>query len=619
MKTNHYYLLLLMALFMLPMNAQENSSSSDVTVVQAFDFFITEPVSSFPQVNVSDIPAREIPRGQMSQRRQNRADELNAAGNSPSQVDPLIQNGGFTRSGRDPIVSFDATAPNVSPPDPAAAVGPNHIVEMTNGLWSVYDKDGNIEPGYPKNVNDPLGGSGASTDPIVLYDREADRWLITRFDLPSANRFRLAVSTTPDPTGTYAVYSYNSGFNDYPHYGIWGNNYIAAGNFSPSGRIYAWNREKMLNGDATAEMVFLQLPGFVPGTVFRAPQPVHSEGAGIAAGPAPIVWFHDDAWGGVTQDAAVIWDFDIDWTNPGSATATGPLEIPLADFDSFISGTGGDAFANLQQPNTTQRIDALVHVMNFQAHRYDFGSHESMIFNFAVEPVNNTRISGLRWVEVRRSGGGDWTLYQEGTFVDPTGDESVFMGGIGMDQDGNIAMGYIKTGDTTFPSLFYTGQEAGDPLGAMSVAEVPIIAGTNSVTTNSRYGDYAQLVRDPVDDLTFWYTAEYSGQPRRIRIASFKISEALSVDELNAAETDFVITSQDGKVFDVNLLAEGTSDILRMSVHSITGQRVVYEQVEKNSNGVYSAQFNMSGAASGVYVVTIGNSKTKLSKQILVR
>ena len=98
MKTNHYYLLLLMALFMLPMNAQENSSSSDVTVVQAFDFFITEPVSSFPQVNVSDIPAREIPRGQMSQRRQNRADELNAAGNSPSQVDPLIQNGGFTRS-----------------------------------------------------------------------------------------------------------------------------------------------------------------------------------------------------------------------------------------------------------------------------------------------------------------------------------------------------------------------------------------------------------------------------------------------------------------------------------------------------------------------------------------
>ena len=615
-----YLPLILLAACTLSINAQENVQEEGV--VQPIGFYITEPIRNSPQIDPNDIPETTVPRGTVSQHRKALEEALRSVNQSAAFTDPLIQNGGFLHTSREPITSFAVSTPQVNPPDPTGAVGPNHIVTMTNGVWSVYDKEGNIQPGYPKQVSDPLGGSTgtvASADPIVLYDREADRWLITRFDLPNANRFRLAVSTTPDPTGSYAVYDYSSGPNDYPHYSIWGNSYIVAGNFSPSGRFYAWNREKMLNADPTAEMVIRTLPGFRPGTVFRAPQPVHSEGAGIAAGPAPIVWFHDDAWSGVSDDAIVVWDFDVDWSDPNSATVEGPLEILVEDFDSFIAGTGGDAFANLQQPGTSQRIDALVHVMNFQSHRYDFGTHESLVLNFAVEPVNGSRVSGLRWVELRRSGGGDWALHQEGTFVDPVGDESVFMAGIGMDQEGNIGMGYIKTGPTTFPSLYYTGQKNGDPLGQMSIEEGLIIEGTTSVTTNSRYGDYAQLVRDPSNDLVFWFTAEYSGQPRRIRCASFKVSETLSVDELQANDEDFAITSKDNRIFDVNLLSETTSDILRLSVHSLTGQRVVYTQVGKNSAGVYNHRLDMNGMSSGVYIVTIGNAKTQLTKQILVR
>jgi Secretion system C-terminal sorting domain len=597
-------------------------AQQEVQVETAVDFYVTEEMSYYPEVDPYAIPDKEFQRGGMlSSKRQKKADHLKTAEESPTNIDPLIQEGGFTRSANSPIVSFDGVVSNVSPPDPTGAVGPNHIVEMTNSVWGVFDKSGNIASGFPKSINIPLGiGNG---DPIVLYDREADRFLISQFKdpfSPSGSRFLVAISTTPDPTGTYHVFSFNpNGTIDYPHIGIYGNSYVITGNFSPTGRMYALNREKMINGDASAEMVSLSLPSYSSGTIFNAPQPAHSEGAGVAAGPVPILWFQDNAWPGVSNDHMKVWDFTVDWSNPGSATISAPLEINLGDFDSFIAGTGGDAFANLEQPETTQRIDALVHVLNFQTQRYDFGTHQSIVYNFAVEPVNNSKISGLRWGELRKVGAGNWELFQEGTFVDQEDNESVFMGGIAMDQLGNIAMGYIKTGATTHPSLYFTGRKDGDALGVMTLGPGIIVEGNTSVTTNSRYGDYAQLVRDPSDDVTFWYTAEYSGQPRKNRISSFTINDILSVDELDTTVSDLLIVSNDQRNFDVTLTTETTSDILRLSVFDITGKRIRYEQVEKGADNTYKSTLNLEDTASGVYIVSIGNAKTKLSEKIIVR
>ncbi len=598
-------------------------AQQDVQVTTAVDFWTTEQMSYYPEIDPYSIPDKEFQRGGMlSTKRQKKADHLKQAEESPTNLDPLIQEGGFTREANPPSVSFDGVFSNVSPPDPSGAVGPNHIVEMTNSVWAVFDKSGNVAPGFPKSINDPLGtGNG---DPIVLYDREADRFLISQFKDPfssSGSRFLVAISTTSDPTGSYNVFSFNpNGTIDYPHFGIYGNSYVITGNFSPTGRMYALNREKMINGDASAEMVSLSLPNYSGGTVFNAPQPAHSEGAGIASGPVPILWFQDNAWFGVSNDHMKVWDFSVTWANPGGANVSAPIEINLADFDSFIAGTGGDAFANLEQPGTAQRIDALVHVLNFQTHRYDFGTHQSIVYNFAVEPVNNSKISALRWGELRKVGAGNWELFQEGTFVDQADGESVFMGGIGMDQLGNIAMGYIKTGATTHPSLYFTGRRDGDPLGVMTLGPGLIVEGTTSVTSNSRYGDYAQLVRDPSDDLTFWHTSEYAGQPRKNRISAFTIDDiSLSVDELDATVSELLITSQDQQNFEVLLTTETTSDILRLSVYDIAGKRIRYEQVEKDANNQYKVLLDLTATASGVYIVSIGNAKTKLSEKIIVR
>lgn len=619
MKIKNYILLAVFLVTGFVITAQESSNGEVVEINSPDNFFVTQLMSSYPKADIKDVKKREVPRGGKSSKNIKKLGFIEGVGESSSTVDPLLQENPPSRRANSPIVNFDGINLDVSPPDPTAAVGPNHVVQMTNGLWSVWDKNGVQAPGFPKDINIPLGGV-VSGDPVVLYDREADRWFISQFQLPDADQFKIAVSTTPDPTGSFAVYSYDVPENDYPHYGIWGNSYVCTGNFNPSesGRFYAFNRQKMIDGDPSAEIATLTLPGYIGSGGFQAPQPVHSEGAGIAAGPAPIVWFQDDAWTGVSADHVKVWDLTIDWSNPAGATVSAPLEIPLSAFDSFLEGTGGDSFAVLEQPGTTQRIDPIVFAMYFQAHRYNFGTHESLLFNFPVEVTDGSRISGIRWVELRRpTPVAPWVLFQEGTYQD-AGGESVFLSGIAMDQEGNIGMGYTKTGATTFPSLYYTGRMDGDALGQMTVAETLIVEGTTSVLDNARYGDYSQLTRDPVDDLTFWFTAEYSGEPRKTRIASFKISETLSVDELNSSDSNLVISSKDNTIFDLQLETSGTSDILRLSIYDISGKRVYQDQVAKET-GMYRTTIDLSAVASGTYVVEIGNAKTKLTKKIIVK
>ena len=73
---------------------------------------------------------------------------------------------------------------NTNPADPAVDVGPNHVVQMTNGpsgaYIQVYSKTGGAIGSqiYFDNFMNMPGGLG---DPIVLYDERADRWMLSEF------------------------------------------------------------------------------------------------------------------------------------------------------------------------------------------------------------------------------------------------------------------------------------------------------------------------------------------------------------------------------------------------------------------------------------------------------
>ena len=71
----------------------------------------------------------------------------------------------------------------------------------------------------------------------------------------------VAVSTTPDPTGTYNRYQFSyTAFNDYPKMGLWPDGYYTTYNMFPNNtfagaKICAFDRAKMLTGAAATAVV----------------------------------------------------------------------------------------------------------------------------------------------------------------------------------------------------------------------------------------------------------------------------------------------------------------------------------------------------------------------------
>ncbi|HOP14816.1 MAG TPA: hypothetical protein PLH09_12645, partial [Lentimicrobium sp.] len=63
----------------------------------------------------------------------------------PAGNDPLweMQSKSPLRSGKAPILTFEAASASSTPTDPTGAVGPNHFVNSWNTAFRIWDKNGN--------------------------------------------------------------------------------------------------------------------------------------------------------------------------------------------------------------------------------------------------------------------------------------------------------------------------------------------------------------------------------------------------------------------------------------------------------------------------------------------
>jgi hypothetical protein len=132
---------------------------------------------------------------------------------------------------------------------------------------------------------------------------------------------------------------------------------------------------------------------------------------------------------------------------------------------------------------------------------------------------------GVRWYELRMTGGGTPSVYQQGTYApDAT---YRFMGSMAIDKAGGIGLGYSASSSTIRPEIRFTGRLPGEPLGQMGQGETTIVAGIGAQTLHSRWGDYTSMVVDPVDGCTFWYANQYLAANGvfnwHTRIASFQL------------------------------------------------------------------------------------------------
>ncbi len=402
--------------------------------------------------------------------------------------------------------------PNAAPPDTNGAVGATQYVQWVNESFAVFDKTtGVIVTGFPKAGNTLWAGFGGGCeanndgDPIVQYDKFANRWVLTQFSVTTTPYLQcVAVSTTSDATGTYNRYAFSYGntqFPDYPKLGVWPDGYYITYNIFNNGttfagsKLCALDRTAMLSGAPATQQCF-QLTSSFGGVL-----PSDLDGTILPPAGSPNYMLNFGA------NSLSEWKFHADFANSANATLTGPFNIPVA---AFSTACGGGSC--ISQPGTSNTLDSLADRLMYRLAYRNFPDHESLVVNHSVKVSGTKRsqVVGLRWYELRNpnpSPTGGATVFQQGTYSPDS--SSRWMGSIAMDKAGNIAVGYSVSSGSVYPSIRFSGRTSADPLGTLQ-AESTIKVGGGSQTGNlHRWGDYSSLTVDPVDDCTFFYTTEY--------------------------------------------------------------------------------------------------------------
>ncbi|CAN5554593.1 hypothetical protein BH18VER1_BH18VER1_03670 [soil metagenome] len=493
---------------------------------------------------------------------------------------PLQTTAGLEYSAPSPVgTGFDGVGsgtagyvPSSNPPDVNGRVGATQFVQWNNSSFAIFDKaTGALQygPAAGNTLFQALGGICASHndgDPVVSYDILAGRWVLSQFVVGgpsgSASHQCVAVSTTTDALGDYYLYDFvtdTTNFVDYPHTGVWPDGYYmaahvfnAAGTSYLAGRVYVFEREKMIAGlparqlqaDLRKDGGGIQY-GFLAADLDSLTPPPVGEAAFILGPNAQFTNRTDSTrvkvnWGttpSITLTSAVI-------------STTGISSAPCVN-----NSNGRDC---VPQPSPAAGADYLDNLDSHFMYRLAYRNNgtqaapqESLIASATVPGSASSPAHGaVKWWEFRNTGSSTTTptVFQSGTF-DP--DNSYrFMPSIAMDKDRNIALGYSKSSTTVKPGIYMTGRLGTDAAGTMG-AETQVQAGLGvQIGGGNRWGDYTSMTLDPIDQCTFYYTNEYLKTNGAFnwstRIASYKFPSCVSGASAYGTVTGTITSSETG-------------------------------------------------------------------------
>lgn len=417
------------------------------------------------------------------------------------------------------------------PPDTNGDVGPQFYVQAINGTdVIVLDKtDGSVVTSFTLGSLAAGSGTGCSilrSDPVVFYDQLAasgdGRWVLSEFTTSSICFF---VSQTTDPTaGLWFIYEFSSasgGIPDYLKYGVWPEFYYTGANegFMGGRSNYAFDRVNMLQGLPARPVQIFSSPT-INGYGFQLLLPADADGDNPPPPGAPGILLrkrddeahsNDGPSDDPVNDFIDYWEMTIDFDNAANSIFAGPTSVPIAEFEAELCGLQN--FNCVPQTNSGTILDSVAETLMWRVQYRRFDDRQVMLSSFVVD-VDGNDLHGVRWFTLERPVDdvtGGWVVDQEGT--QSLDNVHRWMSSLAMDGAGNIAMGYsVSDGNGTFPGIRYAGRLFDDPAGTMPQGEFTAIDGS-SPNSGGRWGDYASMSVDPINDCTFYFTTMYSPAP----------------------------------------------------------------------------------------------------------
>jgi hypothetical protein len=332
-----------------------------------------------------------------------------------------------------------------------------------------------------------------------------------------------AVSTSPDPLGSYYRYEFlRPLFPDYPRPAVWPDGYYvptSTGDNVIQKHACVVDRTSMLAGGEATEQCFV-----LDGVNFLNNADLDGERLPPAGAPNIMM-----ATGGrqldsiFSDDGVYVWQFQVDWEDPSRTRLAGPEKIPVAPYAYLCDG---QLTSCVPQPGTDRRLDSQGDKIMSRLVYRNLEGREAIVGVHSV--ATEAGAGGVRWYEFGVSQDRTVWLRQQGTYA-PDG-QYRWMASPAMDRDGNIVIGYSFGGSPHFAGQRLTGRLADDEFGRMTFQETILVEGEASQTNTLRWEDYTQTAVDPDDDCTIWYVGDYlkaDGASYSTRIGSYRFGSCL--------------------------------------------------------------------------------------------
>jgi hypothetical protein len=116
------------------------------------------------------------------------------------------------------------------------------------------------------------------------------------------------------------------------------------------------------------------------------------------------------------------------------------------------------------------------------------------------------------------------------------------------------------------------------------------------------------VLNNPCDNLEYGNTEDFT-----VNI----VDTTLSIEDINLGDVDFKIVTKPNNQFEV-ILDSPFDDKLTFNLYNALGQQLVFNVVNKGSDGKYRYDLDMSYAANGVYLIKVGRGNSFVTGRIIV-
>jgi hypothetical protein len=364
--------------------------------------------------------------------------------------------------------------PRAYPADAAGAVGPHHILGVTNVWITVHDRSGNsLSSVFQEQFwSEP---TGAIFDPRAYYDASADRWIVTAlidFNLENAF-FLVAVSASGDPLGTWRRFRIPTSAGNNQSYDL---DFARLATTTNSIVISA----RYFVSDNFIGMTAILLP---KGDAYSASNPVNANRVTIND---PVDEFtpieSDDAVVRFASIALIGSSLQV-WEASGSGLALKATWTP-------VFGATGNQFVWGEQLGTSTAVDIS---------QTDFTS--ALMRGGTLWLMQEYFGAALLW---RQSGSAAPTIT---AISDPQGKVAYAFPSMAITRDNAILIAYAMFNSNAYISSGYTYV---DPFGNVSASTT--IRNGEGTYRHDRWGDFSTTVVDPVDHTSFWTVQIYPMQ-----------------------------------------------------------------------------------------------------------